>query len=485
MREAPNERITLDLFSTFGPQTPIKLNVNSSDTLGDVRRLLSHAFKFGIHDEIVLITKGRKLNSIDDEKKLKDLGIHDRDSLIIGAYTPPLPSENKLISVTKDVKIENEALEKCFEHARKHPHTEVAGVLIGREMDGEKMLAVNSVPIAEGTPASVILDPIKIANVADELRGGDDHIVGWYHSHIKSGPSMSGVDVRLQSGYQRLYANVVALVLNPSEGTAEFYRADAAGPTRAVGNQILSLPEQKLLSMNSDSITLTTVLEEREEAEITAFSGSDATCGGYATFSVTVKNTGTVPFSKTKVIVHITSPDGKESTSASGDEINLLPGDSETCALQCQIPVSWPSGNAIARAGVRNTVTRIWLCPLATTSITLLQPPIYGVKLIVYRTSQRVSKGQAAIYAVYVKNDGNRRDNIEIGWDLTRLPKSWTAKIYDGETEKAPPFNINLDAGAMRKLVLEVIPPATGYAGDKAPVTVRARSLSTISENLK
>jgi proteasome lid subunit RPN8/RPN11 len=436
-------------------------------------------FKVSIHDEFVLICNGRKFGSIDDEKILKDAGIINGDSLFIGVYTPPLPSESSSFSLTENVEFENEVLEKCFEHARKHPYVEVAGVLIGKEMDGGKMLVVNSVPIAEGTLTSVILDPIKIADVADKLRGDENYIVGWYHSHIKSGPFMSGIDARLQSGYQKLYSNAVALILNPLKRTAEFYRVSVAGLPQPIGDKILNLPELKLISMNSGSITLTTILEEKEEAEISAFSGSDTMCGEQAVFSVTVKNVGTVPLSKAKVILHVTSPDGKESISASSGDINLHPGDSETYTLQCRIPVSWPSGSAIARASVRNIITRSWLCPLATTYITLIQPPIHKVKLIVYRTSQKVGKGQAAIYIVYVKNNGNRRDKIEIDWDLTQLPKLWKAKMYDGETEKTPPFSINLDAGATRKLILEVIPPPIGYAGDKAPVTIKAKPLLT------
>lgn len=483
MNEASNRRITLNLFTMFGPLEPVKLHVDSGETLGNVKRLLSHVFKLSIHDEVILISKGRKLDSVNDGKPLEYLGISDGDCLIIGIYTPPLPSTSSFFLV-KDVEIKKEALENCFKHAKKHSHVEVAGALIGREKNGGKILVVDTIPIAEGTPTSVILDPIKIANVANELRGSEDYIAGWYHSHIKSGPaSMSGIDVRLQSGYKKLYTNAVALVLNHVKGTAEFYRVNAAGPSQPIGNKILNLPEPKLITMDSESITLTTILEKKEEAKITAFSGSDATCGSYAVFSVTVKNVGTVSFSKVRVIVHVTSPDGKNSTSTSSNDINLSPGESATYSLRCQIPASWSSGNAIARAGVRNTVTRRWLCSLANTSITLTQPPIHKVKLIVYRTSQRVNRGQAANYIVYVKNVGNRQDNIEIDWDLTQLPKLWKAKIYDGETEKDIPFNINLDVGATRKLILKVVPPATGYAGDKAPVTIKARPTSASAKN--
>ena len=470
------ERITLNLFPFLGPQHPIKLHINSTDTLGTLRRILSHKFKVGIHDKIVLVKNGIKLDSTTDKKTIKRLDIHDGDSLTICLLTSAIPLESRSITKAQNIQIEDEALKKCFEHTRNYSNVEVAGVLIGRE-EKEKILIANSTRIAEGDQESVHLDPMKVASVAEGLRGGQDYIVGWYHSHRKFGSLMSGIDVRLQSGYQQLYANAVAMILDPVKETVEYYRVNVAHSSEIIGSQILNLPEPKLVEMSSDSITLTTILEEREEIEITAFSGTDSTCGDQTTLKITVKNVGTVPLSNAKIVVHITSPDGKESVSINSDDINLSPGDSKTYTLRCQIPASWPSGSAMARAGVRNVVTRSWLCALTTTSITLLQPPKYEAKLIVRRTSQKVSKGETAVYVMHVKNDGNRKDNIEINWDLSQLPKLWKAKIYDGRTEKTPPFTIELDAGAIHRLLLEVIPPSTGYTESEASVKVEAKSL--------
>jgi uncharacterized membrane protein len=295
---------------------------------------------------------------------------------------------------------------------------------------------------------------------------------------------MSGIDARLQNGYQQLYANAIAMIVDPMKEAVEYYRINAAPASEVIGSQILNLPEPKLVQIDSDSITLTTILEEREEVEITAFSGTDSTCGDQTTFKVTVKNVGTIPISKAKIIVHITSPNGKESVPINSDDINLSLGDSKTYTLQCQIPASWPSGSAMARAGVRNIVTRNWLCPMTTTSITLLQPPKYEAKLIVHRTSQKVGKAETAMYIIHVKNNGNRRDNIQINWDLSQLPKSWRAKIHDSRTEKNPPFTIELDAGAIHRLLLEVIPPSTGYTASEASVKVEAKSLSSNPEKI-
>ena len=470
------ERFTLNLFPVLGPQHPIKLHINSADTLGTLRRILSRKFKVGIQDEIVLVKNGIKLDSANDKKTVKRLDIHDGDSLAIGLLTSPIPLESSSIAKAQNIQIEEGALKKCFEHARNYSDVEVAGVLIGREDEG-KILIEDATRIAEGDQESVNLDPIKVVIVADRLRRTQDYIVGWYHSHRKFGCSLSGIDARLQSGYQQLYANAVAMILDPVKDAVEYYRVNNTHSSEIIGSQILNLPEPKLVQIGSDSITLTTILEEKEEIEITSFSGADSTCGDQTTFRITVKNVGTVPLSNAKIIVHITSPDGKESVSIDSDEIGLPPGDSKTYALRCQIPATWPSGSAMARTGVRNVVTRSWLCPLTTTSITLLQPPKYEAKLIVRRTSQKVSKGGTAMYIIHVKNNGNRRDNIQINWDLSQLPKSWRAKIYDGRTEKTLPFTIELDAGAIQRLLLEVIPPSTGYTASEASVKLEAKSL--------
>lgn len=475
------ERITLNLFPTLGPQNPIKLHINPTDTLGTLRRVLSHKLKLGIHDEIVLVKNGIKLDLTHDKKTIKLLDINDGDSLAIGLFTSSLPLELSSIAKAQNIEIADPALKKCLEHARNYSAVEVAGVLIGRE-EKEKILIVDAIRIAEGDQESVNLDPIKVASVAERLRSSKDYIVGWYHSHRKFGSSMSGIDARLQSGYQQLYANAVAMILDPVKEAVEYYRVNVTQHSEIIGSQILNLPEPKLVQMGTDSITLTTILEEKEEIAITAFSGTDSTCGDQTIFKITVKNVGTVLLSKARIIVHLTSSDGKESVSVASDDINLSPGDSKTYTLQCQIPASWPSGNAVTRAGVRNVVTRSWLCPLSTTSITLLQPPKYEAKLIVHRASQKVSKGETATYIMHVKNNGNKRDNIEINWDLSQLPKSWRAKIYDGRTEKTPPFSIELDAGATQRLLLEVIPPSTGYTASEASVKVEARSLSNNPE---
>lgn len=477
------ERITLNLFPALGPQHPIKLHINSTDTLGTLRRILSHKFKIGIHDEIVLEKNGTKLDSTNDKKTIKRLEIHEEDSLTIGLRTSSIPLKSSSIVKAQNVQIVDAALKKCFEHSRNYPNVEVAGILLGRE-EKEKILIVDATPIAEGDQESVNLDPIKVASAAERLRRTQDYIVGWYHSHRKFGSSMSEIDARLQSGYQKLYANTVAMILDPVKETAEYYKVNTTPSSKTVSSQILNLPEPKLVQIGSNSITLTTILEEKEEIEITAFSGIDSTCGDQTTFKITVKNVGTVPLSKAKIIVHLTSPDGKESVSINSDDITLSPGDSKTYMLRCQIPSSWPSGSAMARAGVRNVVTRSWLCPLVTTSITLLQPPRYKAKLMVRRTSQKVSKGGTTVYILHVKNDGNRRDNIEINWDLSQLPKSWRTKISDGRTEKTPPFTIELDAGAIHRLLLEVIPPSTGYTASEASIKVEARSLSSNREKI-
>jgi len=473
VKETSDNRITLNLFSAFGPQRPIKLHAGRYETLENVKRFVSRALRISIHGNIVLASKGRGLDSGDGGETLERLDARDGDSLTVGLYTPPLPSEWGKVSKAIDVEVEEGALVKCREHAAKHPLVEVAGLLIGKETGEGRLLIKGSTPVAEGDESSVELDPVRVASVAEHLRGGGEYLVGWYHSHLSFGPSMSKIDARLQMGYQQLYGKSVAAVLYPSGNAVEFYRVETGNDRPLTEDWDLSMPE---------AVTLTTVLEEREEAKITAFSGRDALCGQEVELSVAVTNIGTAALSRARVDGRVTSPDRKESLSVSSDLISLSPGESKTCSLRCPIPASWPSGGALAYARVRALDANTWISPPAATTITLLQPPAYRPRLMVYKTSQRLERGQTARYAVYVRNDGNRRDEIEVNWDLRRVPEAWTASMYDGIEERTPPFSLTLEPGATYRLVLEVTPPATGYGGASAPVTIGVRSLRAPGE---
>ena len=484
MLEGPPEEqvITVNIFPAFGPQNnPIRLMVSRSDTLGSIRRTLSSLFKIGIHSRVILTSCGEELGLNDDKMTLQSLGIRDGDSLTLILYTHPIPLKSASFYRSKDTEIRSEALEKCMEHAKRHSHVEVGGVLVGRETAEEKILVVDSLPISEGSLGSVILDPVRIANIAEELRRNENYLVGWYHSHLKSRLSMSSIDARLHSGYQQLYPKTIALILDPVREVAELYSMKGVPYLQAWERVRLNILEPRPVTMDSDTLTLTTIIEKREEAEITAFSGSDTTTGEQATFTVTVKNTGTVIFSNVKINLSIFSPDRRESFLICSDEVVLSPGDSETYTLRCEIPASWPSGDSLVTVGVRNMATCKWLCPLTKASIKLLQSPVYSVKISAYRTSQKINPGQTATYLVMVKNCGNRRDNIEITWDKSQVPESWELRIYDGGIEREPPFSITLDANATRRLVLKVTSPLTGYGGEQVPITLMGRSLSALA----
>lgn len=479
-----NKTILLNVFPAFGPQiNPIKIRAVPSTSLGSIRNAISRLFKTNIHSQVILTNKGRELAPEDDRKQLKDLGIMNGSSLTFSLYTAPIPLKSASFYEAKDVEIGKEMLEKCVMHAEEHQYVEVAGVLIGKEKDEGKVLIIDSIPISEGDQKSVFLNPVRVASISEKLRGGENYLVGWYHSHVKPSSSASTIDARLQSGYQQLYPKTVALVLNLPEEKAEFYRVKGVPYFRMDKEVCLDIREPVPLIMEPASIKLITTIQERKEAEITNLSGLDAITGNYADFTVTVKNTGTVLLSNAKVFLSIFSPDQKESFSIQSDEINLPPSESRTYTLQCEIPASWPPGNAMVTATLKDVFANKQLCRLVRTNIRLLQAPVYDVKLSSLRTSQSVIPGQTATYLILVKNCGNRRDNIEVTWDNSRMPKGWKVKIYDGENEKTLPLNITLDAGSTHKFILRVTSPLTSQGGEQAPIVLKARSLSSVTNS--
>jgi uncharacterized membrane protein len=321
---------------------------------------------------------------------------------------------------------------------------------------------------------------VEIAKIAERLRGQETYVVGWYHSHLKSQP-LSNIDMRLQRAYQRLYSKAVAMVLDSSRDTVRFHRVRDAPHSRTSKIIYLSMPEPKALSVESDVITLTTILEEKELAEITNVAASDTQTGDSATFELTVKNIGTVPLSKLQAQVLVTSPDNKETLSFNSEAFDLPLGESERVSVEGRIPVLWPSGNAIVRVSLIKLETRIRLCSAPLSTIKLTQPPIYDVKLRVLQTSQKIGLAQTATYSILVKNNGNRRDEVEIGLEEAEAAESWVTQIYDGRVYREAPFHITLNPGESRKLILAITAPSMGRGGTRVPITLRAKSLGQSS----
>ncbi len=477
-----NDRIVIGLIPAFGPRTDfIQLSVSLSESLGSIRRAVSYVWGVGVHAEVVLVFRGETLSSRRDRFTLRQLNIGEGGLITFGVNTPSLPSYASTSCDANDVEIADDAMQKCLDHARKHSMVEVAGVLVGHEIGG-KVFVTDASPVSQGDSVSVVLNSVEIARIAEKLRGQENYLVGWYHSHLKSQP-LSSIDLRLQRAYQQLYPKALAMVLDISSGTVRSYRARDAPRPRTAKVIYLNMPEAKKLSVESDVIILTTILEEKEVAEIVNVVASDAQTGYSATFEVTVRNIGTLPLSKLQVQVLVTSPDNKETLSFNSEAFDLPLGGSKRISVKGSVPLLWPSGNAIVRASLIKTETRTRLCSAPLSTIVLTQPPIYDIKLRVLQTSQKIGLAQTATYLILVKESGNRRDDVEISLEKAEAPDSWVIQIYDGQVPKEIPFRIMLNPGESRRLILTTTAPSSGRGGTRVPITVKARSLGQTSSN--
>ncbi|MCS4542310.1 MAG: hypothetical protein HY929_08370 [Euryarchaeota archaeon] len=115
-----------------------------------------------------------------------------------------------------------------------------------------------------------------------------------------------------------------------------------------------------------------------EDADVISFDISDARVGEDLNFSVTVKNTGTVLLSDSKLHIRITSSKGKEFWIS--EDVQLPPRETKTYLLKCEIPEIWTSGTGFVTVGVANSKGK-WLSILSPKAIVLSPPLIHGVHL--------------------------------------------------------------------------------------------------------
>ncbi|MCS4542311.1 MAG: Mov34/MPN/PAD-1 family protein [Euryarchaeota archaeon] len=213
------------IFPAFGNPTPLRLKVHPDYTLDYITQRLVDFLKIDADEEVILVHQGKKLN-LKGEKNLRVQNI-DNLTLCIGVKrTNRRVYLRKKLAESKVLQIKEEVLKKCFTHAQKYVDKEVGGLLIG-EVAEDKLQITNSVAIAEGDSVSVDLDPVKIANKAEELRNGKNYVVGWYHSHLRNGTSMSMRDILTQLAYQKLYPKTVALIIDRAKKEVEFFRIEA------------------------------------------------------------------------------------------------------------------------------------------------------------------------------------------------------------------------------------------------------------------
>lgn len=104
---------------------------------------------------------------------------------------------------------------------------EVIGLLTGivenKDTPLERIVVKDAFPIGHGDAISVVIqNPDSMERVYREKQG-TDFIVGWYHSHPSYGYFMSEEDRKTQLRYQTLWADSIAIVLDPIEISQSSY----------------------------------------------------------------------------------------------------------------------------------------------------------------------------------------------------------------------------------------------------------------------
>lgn len=120
---------------------------------------------------------------------------------------------------TSTVCIAPEVLGRFIAHGALYPDNEVGALALGRRVG--RYLVIEDLQIVRelGTSTRIPFDGTDFDRAEDKL-GDDQSIVGWFHTHPGMGVFMSGTDVRHQQQGQGLFADYVALVVDPFAGDA-------------------------------------------------------------------------------------------------------------------------------------------------------------------------------------------------------------------------------------------------------------------------
>jgi proteasome lid subunit RPN8/RPN11 len=119
------------------------------------------------------------------------------------------------------VELDARVHERILEHVRAVPAEEACGILVGR-VEADFVRVRRALPCSNDAPPAergrrFAIDPRAVLNVQRELRGSEQAIVGFYHSH----PDGSAEPSRTDLDYIRLWPDTAWLIVG----------ADAARPT--------------------------------------------------------------------------------------------------------------------------------------------------------------------------------------------------------------------------------------------------------------
>jgi len=113
-----------------------------------------------------------------------------------------------------EVEISPLALSKIIDWTSSNTEREVGGYLIG-EIQGKQVVIKEAIfAVADSNPTFVSFDNMAQFRIMEELekKGGNEVIVGWWHTHPGMGTFLSGTDIATQKIYQALLPEAIAMV---------------------------------------------------------------------------------------------------------------------------------------------------------------------------------------------------------------------------------------------------------------------------------
>lgn len=473
-----DNKINLRIFSSIGPltnhfiiRTPITVK------FGELRRKITTRLNAGIHTQIILVKDSKEINPDVDSMQLLGLGLKDNDELTVSLDTPHIPSYSLKCERISDQLIPQEIIQDCLSHANSNTTIEVSGVLVGKQDDNGLSITA-AIPVSEGNKVSVKLDPVVVSKIAEQLRKTGDYLIGWYHSHPKS-VEPSSVDLRLQAAYQQMFPQCIAMVIDNVLQSVMLFRSSSYPP-----KLVLNKSTPNIITMDSDSIMLTTTLAKKQSAHIVSVIVDNIQTGNDAILKIKIQNDGNVQISNMVVACVITSSDNKDILHISSQPFNLDVNEIKSITLNQKIPLDWNDGPLTVRSGLKIVNSNEWMQRSYLSTFDVQQPPIYDVILKVGQSEQEILPNQIATYVIVVTNKGNRQDVIEIKYNLDESLKDlWTVKVFGDKKETTSPFHVKLNPGESKRIQVKVKSPETGKAGTNLPLSFQAKSLKGKIQN--
>jgi proteasome lid subunit RPN8/RPN11 len=108
---------------------------------------------------------------------------------------------------------------------------EIIGLLIGKLENDILIIDEPATGKFSGQQDRVVLSPVTIARIADDLLKGrlKGNIVGWYHSHVQGGIFFSQTDLDTQKRFQQFSPLTVGMVVDAITGDVGYFRIDKNG----------------------------------------------------------------------------------------------------------------------------------------------------------------------------------------------------------------------------------------------------------------